>query len=361
MRFLLVEDWRSHIYAEPFFYRLRELGHEVHAFKEGDFYRPLPWPLLPAHVSRRLVDAQHKLRLGPRIAALNIALCIAVQRLRPDVVFLFRGDQVFPATLRAIRGLRSLVVGWQNDNPYSPRHPRYVWRHFRRGVPLYDHLYAYRPANLGDFRAHGCQSVSLLRSFYLRELNHPVHPFGDHRFDCDVTFIGHWEPDGREEYVKRLLEQRDFDFRLHGTLWERSGIVTTIIERQQTIPGPLYKADYNLALSAAKVGLVFLSRLNQDSYTRRCFEITACGTFMLSEYSDDLASLFTPGVEAEYFRSPEECLEKARYYVANDSARQRIAAAGLARVRRDGHEALDRARTVATDCAALLQSRGRDP
>lgn len=358
MRFLLVEDWRSHIYAEPFFHRLRELGHDVHAFREGEFFRPPRLPGLPDRIAKRWVDAQHKLRAGPRIARLNVSLLLTVRRLRPDVVFLFRGDQIWPSTLRAVRKLGSLVVGWQNDNPYSPRHPRYVWRHFRRGVPLYDHLYAYRPANVDDFRASGCRSASLLRSFYLRELNHKLRSEGDTRFGCDVTFIGHWEPDGREEYVRRLLEQDDFDFRLRGTLWERSGIVPAIVARQGSVPGPVYKADYNLALNSTKVALVFLSKLNEDTYTRRCFEITACGTLMLSEHSDDLASLFEAGKEADYFRSPEECLDKARFYVKNDSARERVAAAGYARVQRDGHEALDRARRVAEDCSKLLNREG---
>lgn len=359
MRFLLVEDWRSHIYAEPFFHRLKELGHEVHAFREGDYYRPLRLPGLPPRLLKRVADAQHKLRAGPRTTALNIGLLLAVCRLRPDIVFLFRGDQVFPATLRAVRSLGSKIVGWQNDNPYSPRHPSYVWRHFRRGVRHYDHLYAYRPANVTDFLEHGCPSASLLRSFYLRELNHRIQPVEDQRFACDVTFIGHWEPDGREAYVRRLLEQDDLDFRLRGTLWERSRIVDAILAKQGTIPGPVYKSDYNLALNSAKVALVFLSKLNQDTYTRRCFEITACGTFMLSEYSDDLASLFTPGVEAEYFRSADECLEKARFYARAHAERERIATAGYARVQRDGHEALDRARSVASDCLALL--RGEKP
>ena len=46
----------------------------------------------------------------------------------------------------------------------------------------------------------------------------------------------------------------------------------------------------------------FFSRLNRDTYTRRCFEIPAAGTLMLCDYSDHAATLFAPGREADFFR-----------------------------------------------------------
>ncbi|MBZ0310797.1 MAG: glycosyltransferase, partial [Anaerolineae bacterium] len=83
--------------------------------------------------------------------------------------------------------------------------------------------------------------------------------------------------------------------------------------------------------------------LNQDTYTRRNFEIPAMRTFLLSQYSDDLASLFKEGEEAEFFRSKEEMLDKIAYYLAHDEPRQRIAQRGYERVR-DGHDVQSRAR-----------------
>jgi spore maturation protein CgeB len=104
-----------------------------------------------------------------------------------------------------------------------------------------------------------------------------------------------------------------------------------------------------LALNSTKIALAFLSKLNADTYTRRCFEIPAAGAFMLAEYSDDLASLFAEGKEADYFRSPEEMMDKVRYYLRHETHRRRIASAGLSRVHLDGHEALDRARQIRDD------------
>ena len=67
---------------------------------------------------------------------------------------------------------------------------------------------------------------------------------------------------------------------------------------------------------------------------------------MLSEYTDDLNSLFAEGKECEYFRSPDEMMEKAQFYISQRKARERIAAASYRRVQSDGHEAIDRARQI---------------
>jgi spore maturation protein CgeB len=67
---------------------------------------------------------------------------------------------------------------------------------------------------------------------------------------------------------------------------------------------------------------------------------------MLSEYSDDLNSMFQEGKEAEYFRNKEEMLEKIKYYLIHDKEREKIAEAGYKRLLKDGCEALDRVKEI---------------
>jgi spore maturation protein CgeB len=163
-----------------------------------------------------------------------------------------------------------------------------------------------------------------------------------HKKYChDIVFIGHFEDDGRKEYIKYLLDDRGLDFHIYGTLWDRSKYTMEIRSHFGEIK-PLYN-DYNLALNSVKIALVFLSKRNNDTYTRRCFEITAAKTFMLSQYTDDLDSMFKEGVEAEYFRDKEEMIDKIRYYLEYDDKREKIAKAGYKRLFRDGHEVTDRA------------------
>jgi spore maturation protein CgeB len=334
LKFLLVEYWHSHIYAEAFFQRLRELGVEVSAFKEFAYFSP----------STVAARAQDKFRIGPRLARLNADLVQRVKIERPNVVFVFRGSHLWPSTLRAIKRTGAKLICWNNDDPFSARYPWWVWRHFKRGIAEYDLLFGYRASNVDEYKRRGCKTARLLRSFYLRELNFPVEGDALDPYRCDVSFIGHWENDSRDAYIAAVLHS-GVKFRLWGTLWERSPLFPELCARFGQIR-PVYRDEYNLAINASKISLVFLSGLNNDTYTRRCFEIPGARAFMLSQRTSDLESLFQPGVEAEFFSTANDMLVKIRRYVNDDEARRRIAAAGYKRVRRDGHEALDRAREV---------------
>ena len=351
LRLLLAETWRHRIYAEPFLRRLRELGDIAFAFREEVYFRPRvelgpPWNTIST-ASCRL---QEKFRCGPRVEQLNAALLRMVERTRPDAVIVFRGEQIFPSTLQAIRAMGALVAGYNNDDPFGRRHAPHVWRHFLANVPTFDHLFAYRQKNVADFHRLGAGRVTLLRSFYVRDDHFPIR---DTAKDLDVSFIGHWENDNRTDHIAAILRESAIRFGLWGTYWLASPIAARLQERFGSIR-PLGSPEYNLAINRSRISLVFLSVLNNDTYTRRCFEIPAAGGFMLAPHTEDLASLFQEGEEAEYFRSPDEMLDKIRFYLNHETARARIAQAGRQRLLRDGHEALDRARQMRDEIRQLV-------
>ena len=83
--------------------------------------------------------------------------------------------------------------------------------------------------------------------------------------------------------------------------------------------------------------------MNRDTYTRRCFEIPASGTLLLAERTPDLETLFTEGVEAVFFDSEEDLINKVESLLLDPSVIERISQAGLARVERDKHDVVSRA------------------
>jgi Uncharacterized protein conserved in bacteria len=101
---------------------------------------------------------------------------------------------------------------------------------------------------------------------------------------------------------------------------------------------PATKADYRYAICGAKVALCFLSTLNRDTYTRRSFQIPAMKVAMLSQYTDDLATLFEPNREAVFFRDQRELLDKLARLLGDEAWRQSVAEAGYAKVYAAGHD-----------------------
>src|SRR6266851_602414 len=107
MRVLLAGGWRYAIYEEAFSSALQRKGVEV---------VPFSWtPYLTGPVGRW----QEKWALsGLAAARLNRALLSTATQLKPDVVFVWRGTVITPATVRRIRAETSaLLVSYNNDDP----------------------------------------------------------------------------------------------------------------------------------------------------------------------------------------------------------------------------------------------------
>ncbi len=67
----------------------------------------------------------------------------------------------------------------------------------------------------------------------------------------------------------------------------------------------------------------------------RLYETTGVGTFLITDYKDNLGELFEIGKEVESYKSVEECVEKIKFYLTHDSERERIARAGQERTLRE--------------------------
>lgn len=353
MKILVVGDWHSELHEQAVFKAFKSLGHEVRKFAWHDYFKP------GNRIDAFYKKLQNRFVVGPIIWRLNRDLMSAAAGFVPDMIFVYRGTHITVGTLKKIKQLipGATLVGYNNDDPFAKGHPYSLWRHFFHAVPVYDLMLAYRHHNLDDFLRIGAKRVELLRSWYFPERNHPVTLSAEDnsRYECDVVFIGHYEADDRKQYLEELVRQ-GFKLKLFGPEWNSK--LKDSPELKQMLPvNSVLGEEYNKALCGAKIALCFLSKLNRDTYTRRCFEIPATGTLMLSEYTDDLASLYKEGEEADFFKSREEMIAKLKLYLGDEKLRQAVAANGYRRVIADGHNVVARMEQVLDWVASVKLNR----
>jgi hypothetical protein len=343
MKILLAGAWQFDFYESACAEALKKMGVEVAGFSWQPYFRgnfgkvQLKW-VLP----------------GPAVAKLNRDLLAEVRHYKPDVVLVWRGTHILPKTLRTIRQRTgALLVSYNNDDPFSgqanpaiPLHQRRLWKYFLRNVPEYDLHFVYRPVNLGEINAAGAKEAHILMPYFIPALHHPVELTAEEKveYGCEAVFVGHYEADGREAYLRALVDA-GVQVKLFGSkYWTRRvlGSLTDYFGEVHPVLGP----EYAKALCGAKMCLNFLSRLNRDTYNRRCFEITACGGLLLSQRTEDLQTLFLEGEEAVYFSSPAELVERALWLRGHDDTAQKIAQAGHERVFADDHSVDSRMRML---------------
>jgi spore maturation protein CgeB len=86
-------------------------------------------------------------------------------------------------------------------------------------------------------------------------------------------------------------------------------------------------------LNTAKIGLntTTVSVGGMRQFKARLFEVPACGAMLLTEYVAGLERYYTDGVDAVFWQSIDDLVNKAFYYLTHPNARRAIANAGMAR------------------------------
>jgi spore maturation protein CgeB len=302
---------------------------------------------------------QYRLRQGPVVWRIYRRLVRVARQFQPDIVWFYNVQLIAPFVV--IKAMRRMVpdatfVQYANDNPFSPAAARPgLWRHYLNSIPLFDIHFSYRHNNLADYRCRGARSVLLLRSYFIPEADYPEPQQNiPQRYKCDVVFAGHYEDDGRVAILEAICDA-GFTLNLFGGGWDaalRKLRPDSSLLRQYPVR-PVTGADYRYAICGAKVALCFLSTLNHDTYTRRSFQIPAMKTAMLSQYTDDLANLYVPDVEAVFFNSSEELLDRLAKLLTDDAWRESVADAGYAKVNTAGHHVRGRMKMWLGDVLAI--------
>ena len=132
---------------------------------------------------------------------------------------------------------------------------------------------------------------------------------------------------------------------MFGTGWESSKHYPFFISHFKTIKR-LNGESYNDVLNEAKVALVFMSKLNNDQYTRRCFEIPATGAVMFSERTIALTSLYEENKEIVFFDDKTDMLANLKRLFENKNALEEISINARNRLLADKHELTDRVNEV---------------
>lgn len=124
-----------------------------------------------------------------------------------------------------------------------------------------------------------------------------------------------------------LAEQFDLTFYTDSDIKE--GLLSPKVKLMPSVvPGEAISLVY----AGSKINLNIALRGMEGGTPLRVPEIMGAGGFMLSSYCEETAELFEEDKEIVMFRTPEELMEKADYYLTHEKERKRIAAAGQKKV-----------------------------
>jgi hypothetical protein len=111
--------------------------------------------------------------------------------------------------------------------------------------------------------------------------------------------------------------------------------------------------DHNKQCQCAKIVLGHCGWADVElANSARDFRVTGAGGFLLTEHVKGIEQIFEVGKEIVTYTTPQDCVEKIRYYLKHEEERNEIAEAGYQRTVRD-HSFVNRMAQVIEDVKAL--------
>lgn len=262
--------------------------------------------------------------------SLNRAVLAYAQAQKPEVILVFKGMDLFPDTIAALKAQTHLLCNYNPDHPFLFFSRGAGNAHVKNSIRHYDLFFSYAQNIVQQLQAqYGVQAIQI--------------PFG---YDSDlvpsaqtwpsiaqkVIFVGAWDPQ-RAAFFNQFAPD---ELAIFGPSEWASRTSAQSNTRHNYQGRALYDQDY-IDVSAQALGAINLLRpqnIIESSHNMRTFEVPGYGGLLIAERTQEQQAFFTEGEEALYFSSFEELqailqeLTPARAQSIKQKARERAQRSG---------------------------------
>ena len=236
---------------------------------------------------------------------------------RPEIVVVLRAHQFLrPEDFRRAReefGVRG-IVGWNVEGPNVLFSLDSEARDYDAYFSM--HLYGAHTAKVGRLPVWATDERRYRRNVTLFAQRSP-----------NPVLVSGWNP-RRHQWAQALAEGR---VSIYGRWSPRVREIPELLPfvRNEGCWGERLCDLYNA--SAVALNIQGWDPALDPCCNLRVADIPSCGSLFLSEYSEELADIYRIGREADSFRSPEEMLDKLRFYSRYPEVGARMAERGYRR------------------------------
>jgi spore maturation protein CgeB len=281
-------------------------------------------PAIPAWLQRTVAPFKPMLRplarkvgLSPRLDPQAEKILLAqIEEFRPGLII---NQDVFYVDTSLMRRIKSIgnpiLVGQVGIEPPHSED----WT-------IYDLMISQLPTTVKTFRALGVRAEVNHLAFEPAILDIlPEMPPSD----IDVSFVGTVSVDHQQRIALLEAVAERYDLKLWGN---RPQALPASSPLHRCFQGEVWGADMYQVLRRSRITLnSHIDMAGREAGNMRLFEATGAGVFLLTDFKDNLDTLFAPDREVAVWRSIDHCLKVIGRTIGDDNGRAAIAQAGRAR------------------------------
>lgn len=145
----------------------------------------------------------------------------------------------------------------------------------------------------------------------------------------ELEFMLACETTGRERYIALALLSQHFKTAIYSTQQDER------IKKADFRGYADYYKDMPYIFNLSKINLNISLKTIQTGIPLRVIDVMGCGGFVLTNYQQEIAEYFENGEECVIYSDLGDMFEKAKFYLANEEERKRVATNGFQKVKRD--------------------------
>ena len=239
--------------------------------------------------------------------AINRRLRAAVEEFKPEVIWIFKGMEIFPETLSFAREKGILLVNYNPDNPFIFSGRGSGNQNITRSIGLYDLLFTYNLEILQQLESKDKKigAVTALLPFGYDVDDESYQQAAGQEEVIRVCFLGNPD-DQRASFIEGLAAQ-DIPMDVYGRDWDK-----WLRNPHIRIFPPVYGVEMWKVLRRYRVQLNLMRIHNLDSHNMRTFEVPGIGGIMLAPDTREHRVFFEAGKEVFLYKDLEDCAAQAR-------------------------------------------------
>lgn len=266
---------------------------------------------------------------GPMIKAINKYIRKNLNEVGTnDLVWVDKGVFLDPDVLKELKSGQVKVVHYTPDAAFMYNKSSL----FYKGLSYYDHCITTKSFEIRSYADAGAKDVYFCTQGYDPQVHKSTHSFSEKQ--C-IGFFGLAE-EYRFDLISKLVGA-NIPVVVGGKGWEKFSIKHSAKANFEYLGNNLYGDVYAAAISKCQMALGLLSKNFPELHTTRTFEIPACGTALLTERNDEIASFYDDS-QVIYFDDADHLIKRIQYFLANPELLQEVTRRGYERVRTGGFD-----------------------
>jgi spore maturation protein CgeB len=279
---------------------------------------------------------------------INKQLLAHVDSFKPEIVWVFKGMEIYPSTLQHIRTRGIKTANYNPDNPFIFSSRGSGNSNVARSIKLFDLHFTYNLEVQARLSEMGLKACLLPFAYEVSDEQHDACI--KQREVIKACFLGN--PDQLRADFLHALADKGIDIDVFGHHWE------AFVKRDNIkINKPVYGDEFWKVLWRYRVQINLMRIHNLDSHNMRTFEIPGIGGIMVAPDTTEHRLFFEDKKEAFFFKGVDDCADIIKQLLSADdetAAKYRIYARKRSLL--SGYRYKDRARTVFKTFEKLLSA-----